>query len=182
MRIGRALVGLALAASVLACDKDKEKQDAPPSPIPSAAPQGSAADPAASASAANTTRPLSFEGKYTAAAGSLYVPDAADYAGFKFRGEDASIALGEGTLSLTIDPASGVVTGTGDGALGPIVLSGSRSGDVLTFSFWRKDPADQGASGTGQGTVSGDTIEGTIRAAAGTANVIREAPFTLSKK
>lgn len=181
MRIGPALAGLALAASVLACDKDKEKKDGPPSPIPASAPQGSA-PPVAATSAADMAVRLSFEGKYTAAAGSLYVPDAADYAGFKFRGEDASIALGEGTLSVTIDPASGVVTGTGDGALGPIVLSGSRSGDVLTFSFWRKDPADQGASGTGQGTVSGNTIEGTLRAAAGTANVIREATFTLSKK
>jgi hypothetical protein len=173
-----ALSLLALAAALAACDKDKK--DAPPTPVPSAAPMGSASS-AASAAAA-PAGPKTFEGKYTAAAGSLYVPDASDYAGFKFRGEDAATSLGEGTLSLVVDDKTGQVTGTGDGAFGPIVVSGARNGDTVTFSFWRKDPSDQGPTGTGQATVSGDRIEGSLRASPATANVLREAPFTLSKK
>lgn len=166
----RAILGLALVA-VVACDKPK----ADPGPVASA---GSAV---ASASAAPKVKSNDWKGTYTSERASYYLPDAAEYGGVKFRGDDAGDALGEGTLSLKVD-ADGLVTGEGAGALGAFVLHGVLRGDDLSFTVARQDPSDLGVTGTGTGTLAGDAIEGTLNLSAYRAQIIREAKFKLSRQ
>lgn len=171
----RAVVVMALVA-LAACDKKN-----PVGAAASASAPASAAVPAsASASAAAPTAgPRTFKGTYTAAHAGFYVPDGAPYDGVKFRGDDAGDALGDGTLSITIDK-DGIVSGEGAGPLGAITIAGiERDGDV-TFTVARKDPNDLGGTGTGIGTLSAKSLDGTMRVSAYRAQIIREATFKLT--
>ena len=124
---------------------------------------------------------ISWTGSYTSTPATFYVHDGGEWKGVHFRGDDAAVGLGEGTLSLTIDTKSGGVRGSGSGSLGDLVLAGAVTGEELTFSVLRKDPTDRGLTGTGVGKLSGSSATGTIRLSRGDAHVIREAKFTLSK-
>lgn len=166
----RVFAACALAALVGACDK---KEPAPaPAPSASASARSAAVD-------AGPPRNV-WSGAYDAKPGTLSVPEGAEWKGVKFRGDDAGEALGAGTLRLEIEP-DGRVHGDGDGALGPFVVAGTQSGEVLTFSVLRKDPSDMGPTGTGRGTLTATALEGTIHAAKATGNVIREATFSLRR-
>jgi hypothetical protein len=135
----------------------------------------------ASASVAEPGAPRSFTGTYTAARAGFYVPDGGEYAGVKFRGDDAGDALGDGNLTITIDK-DGIVTGEGDGPLGAFTIAGiERDGD-LTFSLRRKDANDLGPTGTGIATLTDGALDGTLRVSAYRAQVIREVTFKLKKK
>jgi len=170
--VKRALLALVLLGA-FACDKGKTD----PGPAASA----SVASAAPSASAAPKVKSNDWKGTYTSERATYSLPDGGEYSGVKFRGDDAGDALGEGTLSLTVD-ANGIVTGEGAGALGGVVLRGVLRGDDLSFAVARKDPADLGVTGTGTGTVVGDAVEGTLQLSAYRAQIIREAKFKLSRQ
>lgn len=168
---------LALGA-LAACDK---KNDGTGTAASASAAASVVASASASASAAPAPdAPRTFKGTYTAARASFYIPDGGEYSGVKFRGDDAGDALGEGTIAITVDK-DGIVTGEGDGPLGPFTIAGiERDGDV-TFSLRRKDANDLGPTGTGIATLSDKSLDGTLRVSAYRAQVIREVTIKLAR-
>jgi hypothetical protein len=173
--IAVALVALAAAA----CSKDDAKGAAPSSS--SSGPAGSASVTAGASSAppAAPAGPVTWAGKYTAAPGAFYVPDAGEWSGVKFRGDDAGTGLGDGTLKVTIDPG-GRAHGSLEGPLGPLRVDGEMRDSVLSARLTPADPAS-GFSGMLIGRADGGKIAGTMKASLPTANVIREASFSLEK-
>jgi len=172
-----------LALSSLGCSSPRQQTEPPDStarPAPSASASAALA-PSASASSASPPASVSWAGSYTSLPATFYVYDGGEWKGVHFRGDDAAVALGEGTLSLTLDTKSGSVRGTGSGSLGDIVVAGAVTGEELTFSVLRKDPTDRGLTGTGVGKLVGSSATGTIRLSRGDAHVIREAKFSLTK-
>lgn len=176
MRRVLAMIAVVALAGGVACDKKSGDSTAASGSVSAAAPPSASAS--ASAIAANPGAPRRFKGTYTADRASYYLPDAEAYKGVKFRGDDAGDALGDGTLSITIDK-DGIVSGEGAGPLGAITIAGiERDGDV-TFTVARKDANDMGPTGTGLGTLSEKSLDGTMRLSAYRAQVIREASFKL---
>lgn len=170
------LAVIALVVLTAACDKKGDGNSTPSASASVGAPASASASASAVVAPAG---PRTFKGTYTAKAAPMYVPDGGEYAGVKFRGDDAGDALGEGNLTLTIDK-DGIVSGEGSGALGAIVIAGlERDGDV-TFTVSRKEANDLGPTGTGVATLSDKTIDGTLRVSAYRAQIIREATFKLS--
>jgi hypothetical protein len=177
-------LSLSLLVTASACDDHPKPPSAPsdasspassastPKPPPSAAP---------SASAAANDQPTSWSGKYQSAPGSLYVFDGGEWKGVHFRGDDASTGLGEGTLSFTVDPKTGVVRGKTDGAIGDAVVTGAVTGSELSFTVMRHEARDHGLTGTGVGTITASAVTGTMRLSQGDAHVIRVAKFELAK-
>ena len=122
-RLAPESLALVALAALVGC---KNESAAKPAPSASAA--------AASASAAPPPIPSTWTGTYEATPGTLYVPDAEPYAGFKFRGDDGGTAgIGSGTLSFTLDPDGGAVSGKLEGPLGPATLPGLAPGGELPF-------------------------------------------------
>jgi hypothetical protein len=110
----------------------------------------------------------------------MYIPDSKDWSNTKFK-NDQEKYLGDGTLSLTVDP-SGKVTGASEGGpLGDAVVDGRLFGDALNGTVRRKDPTDNGLTGTLAATVKGDALEGTMKLADTNAAVVRDAKITGSK-
>jgi hypothetical protein len=184
----RSALPVALAAafawSGAACSNPSaDSASAPPSASAAhPAPSARASSPSASASAAPASSPVAWSGTYTSTAGSLYVYDGGEWKGVHFRGDDASVGLGEGSLSLTIDPKTSQVHGVGAGPIGDVIVAGAVTGDEVSFSVLRKDTTDRGLTGTGVGKLSHDSLTGTMRLSRGDAHVIREAKFDLAKK
>ncbi len=139
---------------------------------PAAAATGSAAGTAATAA--------DYTGSYKATPGTLYVPEEKDWKGFRFRGEDAGVGLGDGTLTLKVKEG-GRVEGEGDGAFGKFILSGVLAENTVTANVYRKDPSDGGFTGFLIGTKKGDAFEGTMKLSLAKANVLRDATFTVKK-
>ncbi len=176
------VIAAVLGVSLFACNDPSSRSSESPSPPTSASAASpapfSSATPAASAKAA----PAVWSGSYASKPGPFYVYDGGEWKGVHFRGDDASVGLGDGTLSLTLDPAAPAFHGTGDGALGDVVVTGAfdaKTGEV-SFSVTRKDPKDGGFTGTGVGHLAEKTLSGTMRLSRGDAHVIREATFTLA--
>ena len=57
------------------------------------------------------------------------------------------------------------------------MLDGTSDGTTLTATVRRKDPADEGLTGTLEAKVAGDTVEGTMKLAESNAAVVRVAKF-----
>lgn len=170
------LVACAAIVALGACDKDGGKSSGTqPSASVSAVTSASAAPVDSGPSVAK------WSGSYTAAPGSFFVPDAPEFKGVKFRGEDAGDGLGEGNLSFEVDPITNVITGEVHGALGDLVLAGALQNDVYTFTVRPKDPSAMGFTGTGRATPKGTEVAGSMRVSKATANVIREATFSLKR-
>jgi hypothetical protein len=89
--------------------------------------------------------------------------------------------VGDGTMTLAIDGATGRITGTLDGPLGPATLDGAVADGKVTASLVRKDPSDQGFTGTLLGTVATDKVEGTMNASPGGGGTVRTVTFTLAR-
>jgi hypothetical protein len=121
-----------------------------------------------------------WTGKYTSEPGSLYVVDGGAWAEVKWRGDDAGLGLGDGSMTLTVNSTTHDVHGTADGAIGSVVIVGSISENSVTASVLRKDPADQGLTGTVVAKVTGEALTGTMRLSVANARVIREVKFSLS--
>lgn len=158
--------------SVLACSK----------------PSSDAAGAGASASASTSAAPvvdagpvaILWKGSYEASAASLYVPDGGEWAGTKWRGDDAGDGLGAGTVTLSV--LGSHVDGTVDGVLGPAVVDGSFFGDRLSASIRRKDPRDRGFVGVLDGVVKDGKFEGDIHVSSlVNANLLRQAKLELTK-
>ena len=88
--------------------------------------------------------------------------------------------IGDGTMALTVDGASGHVSGTVDGPLGPATLDGLVADGNLAATLRRKDPTDQGFTGTVLGSITGDHGDGTMNVSLGLASALRTATFHLS--
>ena len=151
-------------------------------------PSGDTATAAASASSSASAAPVvdagpvaaEWKGSYEATAASLYVPDGGEWAGTKWRGDDAGDGLGAGTVTLTVTGSH--VDGTVDGVLGPAVVDGAFFGDRLSASIRRKDPSDRGFVGVLDGTVKDDKFEGEIHVSSlVNANLLRQAKLVLTK-
>lgn len=197
------LVSLLFALSfVPACSKSEDaslgsvKIGASASAAPSSAPSAPSASgtPSAATSASGgakadpTGAPRAFAGKYTSEKGTLFVPgkddvpNPQDWAGTTFRGEASDIGLGEGKLDVTIDPATGRVSGASEGPLGPLVVSGYLANDTFTATLTPKEPKVDSLYGTAIGKRQGAKIEGTMHLSLATGNVLRTAAFTLEGK
>ena len=111
----------------------------------------------------------------------MYVPPGKDYASVKFKNDDSKL-LGEGGVTLSIDGAGRVSGATEGGPLGAGILEGLRDGQSLSAILRRKDPTDDGLTGTMIATVTGDKVEGTMTLAESNAAVVRVATFTATKK
>ncbi len=177
----RGLGLLAVLAAVVgrACDRSgggglPSTREAPSSaPVASKAVSASPA-PTASAAASAGSR---WTGTYKSAAGTLYIPP--DWKSVRWSGADTQAGIGEGTMALDVDPATGRVAGTLEGPLGPASVDGVVSGGKLTASILRKDPSDRGFAGTLVGSVEPDRAAGTMNLSSAEANAIRAATFAL---
>jgi hypothetical protein len=161
-----------------ACTPTKTTTESPDSFAPVAS---SSASPATSAAAA-VPSVEKWSGTYVSTVGTLYVFDGGEWATVQWRGDEAGLGLGEGTLSLSIDRKSGAVQGVAGGAIGDATLSGTLSGDTLTASVSRKDPLDRGLTGTAVTKASAERMVGTMHLSVANARVIREASVTLHRE
>jgi hypothetical protein len=121
--------------------------------------------------------PSSWRGTYTSSAGALYVPDELKV---RWKAEDTSSGLGEGPLSLTVDPARGVVEGTLGGPLGPARVNGYVADGGLSATVVRSDPADHGYTGVLLGSVASDRVAGTFNVSPATGGAVRAGTFTMT--
>jgi hypothetical protein len=94
--------------------------------------------------------------------------------------KESAAGIGEGTIALTVDPVNGRVFGTLEGPLGPATVDGFAADRKLTASIARKDPTDQGFTGTLIGSLGGDRAGGTMNVSLAEASAIRTATFDLS--
>jgi len=177
-------IGLGLTLLVLTgCPKknDEGKAEAGAEPSTTAASPADGGDASATTAGATKDGAAAFKGKYTVAAGTMYVPEAKDWASVKWKNDDTKL-LGDGELSLAID-AAGRVTGSSEGGpLGAAVIEGKSDGQTLAATVRRKDPTDDGLTGTLLATVAGDQIDGTMKLSEFTAAVVRTATFSVTKK
>jgi len=169
---------LAITLVALAACSRGEAPTANANATPSATPTPNATPSAnANASASATPSapaPSTWSGHYTASVGTLASPDR------YFTGEDASVGLGDGALTVTLDD-HGRATGTLDGPLGTSKLDGALRANDFGAALVPDDLA-HGFTGTAVGTRDGDHIAGTMRLALPLGNVVRQASFTLDRK
>ncbi len=177
----RTAVILAAVISV-ACSKEKPADSDAGSGAPSASAPASASA-SASASAAPARTSATYEGKYTAAPATYYIPtESKDWSGVKQAKEDGTKMIGEGTLSLTVDP-TGNVSGTIDsGPASPGIIAGLTVDGALNGTVRPKETGTDGLTGTFVGKVTGDSVEGTMKLANENALLLREAKFSAKKK
>jgi len=161
------------------------KKDAPPdAPEAGATVATSAVAPVASAKpeAGAESSASAWSGKYTLAAGTLYIPTDKDWKNAKQAKSDDTKLVGDGTLTMSVD-ASGRVTGSSDGPpIGDAVIDGHVDGTSFSANVRRKDPSDNGLTGTIFGTITGDKLEATLKLAESNAAVVREGKLTAQKK
>lgn len=136
---------------------------------------GAGAGAAAGASSA-------FAGKVTVKPAAMYVPEHKDWASVKWKNEETKHLGAESELSLTIDPSGKVSGSTEGGAMGATVIEGTRDGATVTATVRRKDPTDDGLTGTLVAKIAGDKLEGTMRLADANAAAVREGTFSAAKK
>lgn len=191
MRVtGRAIGACMLLAFALAgCPKSSD-DGTKPAPSASAAasiaaPQASAA-PAASGAAAGPgtggAAAASFAGTYSLAPAAMYIPDHKDWERVKQAKDDPSKLVGDGALAIAVD-GSGRVSGTIDtGPAGPAVIDGSLVDGEIRGLVRRKDPSDNGLTGTIVATRSGDELTGKLSLAEANAAIVREGKITMKKK
>jgi hypothetical protein len=168
-------------ASVLGCRSAEPlagSSDSAASVTPDGALESEAGAPAAAGKASSTE---TWTGAYVSEAGSIYVVDGGEWAGVKWRGDDAGVGLGNGTMSLSLNRSTGEVRGTGEGPIGDVVFAGAIVSDAILLTVSRKDPLDRGLTGTAVATLSVDRIAGKMRLAVADARVIRQATLTLSR-
>ena len=175
---------LSCVALVLMAACSTKKDPPPPAPAADASPAPAAASTPTTAptgSAAGAKATSSYAGKYTVAAGTMYIPSTKDWSSAKFKNDESKL-LGDGDLSLAID-GDGVVTGSTDGGpLGASTVSGTSDGSTVTAAVRRKDAKDDGLTGTLLAKLAGDKLEGTMNLSDGQSVAVRAASFTLAKK
>lgn len=173
-----------LLLACAACGKN-----VPPAPGPGAGESGAPTSSVASldggagtdAGAAGKGTALSFAGKYTVTPGTMYVPAEKDWAAVKFKNDETKM-LGDGELSLSVDPGGRVSGSTESGPLGASIVEGFSEKGVVTGSVRRKDTSDEGLTGTLVGTLAGDVLTGTMSLAESNAAVVRVAKLEAKKR
>ncbi len=173
----RHVVWVALGAAVACSKPASEAQPDAGAPVASAVAPAPDAQSEAHPSAKSGT--VTWTGKYTSTAGTLYIPE--DWKSVHWNVPDTPAGLGEGTLTLTVDGATGRVTWSLAGPLGPATLAGIAGDGKVSATVSRQDASDRGFTGTLQGTLSGDHGEGTIQASLAEVSAVRSATFSLSK-
>jgi len=178
----RLVVGVLLLAGVVACDDKPSGNGTQPAAAASASPSiaSSSASAAASASAApkSPAASRSWRGTYKSAASTLTA--ASDGKKTHWSDSQSTTGIGDGALALTIDGATGQVNGTVEGPLGPATVDGMVTDGKLAATLRRKDPTDQGFTGTVLGSTASDHVEGTMNVSLGLAGALRTATFTLT--
>lgn len=173
------LVVTTLALALAACSKDKP---AATDTAASSSPSASAAAPAAPASAP-PAGPVSYAGTYAASPSSLYIPsEDKDYANVKQAKDDGSKMVGEGKLTLTVEPDGKVAGAVESGPAAPAVIDGRADDGAITGTVRRKEPGDDGLTGSFVGKIAGDAVEGTMQLSDANASVLREAKVSAKKK
>jgi hypothetical protein len=119
-----------------------------------------------------------WTGTYKSAIGSLYIPP--DWKSVRWSSPDTERGVGDGTLTLEVDPATGGVLGTLEGALGPATVAGVAVDGKLTATIVRKNPSDRGFAGTLVGAIDQERATGTMNLSSGEASAIRAATFSLT--
>jgi hypothetical protein len=119
-----------------------------------------------------------WKGSYKSVAGTVTIP--ASLKAGTWTNAETTVALGEGTLALTVDPTTNRVSGAVEGPLGPASVAGFFADGGVTATIRRSDPADQGFTGTLEATASAAGLQGTMNGALGQASAVRTATFTLS--
>jgi hypothetical protein len=142
-------------------------------------PAASAAD--AASDAGPSMKALTYAGKYTVSAGKMYVPEQKDWSSVKFKNDETKM-LGDGEITLSVDGAGRVSGSTEAGPLGASVLDGTSDGTTLTATVRRKDPSDEGLTGTLVAKIAGDALDGTMKLAESNAAVVREAKLEAKAK
>ncbi len=178
------VLALATAAAAAGCKRGEATQSAEPT---TAANEAAAAANEAKESAAPSalTAERRFEGTFEAQPGSMYipregdVPNAIEWAGTKFRSDDAGVGRGTGTLALHV-ASDGAVTGDGAGSLGAFTFVGQRLGDRIVGTVRGAGP--EGFLGTLDLRVSGNAASGEGRLSDGEARVVRTLTITLTRK
>ena len=183
MSVRTIVIGLACVA-LLGCPKKESadgKAEAGVSATTSASVVASAGTDASTPAAAATTGAGTFAGKYVVSAGTMYVPAEKDWASVKFKNDESKM-LGDGEMKLVIDPSGRVAGSTEGGPLGAAILDGNSDGKTLAATVRRKDPTDEGLTGTLVAKLAGDKLEGSMNLAEFNAAVVRTATFTATKK
>jgi hypothetical protein len=194
-RLIRGTTLLAMTVALGGCPKSEDGQKPAPSASVSTGATAVAASSAAAraeAGTADTAKPAggspvaaqaaSYGGTYSVAPASYYIPEAKDYASVKQAKDDPSKHVGEGTLTLAVE-SDGRVTGTVDsGPAGPSVIDGRLFDGEIRGTVRRKEPKDQGLTGTLLGKQSGDAVEGKLSLSEANAAIVREGKFSLKKK
>jgi hypothetical protein len=168
-----------LLLAVVACDKPSSGGPAPAASVSvGAAPSTASAAATASSTPTAAAATQSWRGTYKSAAAPLAVPPG--WKGTKVSDPQPSAGVGEGAVALTVDGARGHVSGTIDGPLGPATIDGVVTDGKLAATLRRKDPTDQGVTGTALGAVAGGKLEGTLQASLATNGALRTASFALT--
>jgi len=164
---------IALATASGACSK------APSGPRSDAGPPSAAAAPAIAkdASPPAPEAVARWSGTYASAPATLYIPT--DWKGVHWKVPETAAGVGDGALTVTVDPSTGRVSGAVDGPLGPARVEGVVSDGGVAAMLSRKDPSDRGFTGTMVGSISGDTLTGSLHVSAAEASAVRSATFTL---
>jgi hypothetical protein len=175
---------IALCMLVTACGQKKDETKPGPVASTSAAVVTSAsAAPVASTSAAPAAAGAAgWSGTYTLAAGTISIPsENKDYKGVKQAKDDPSKFMGDGKIELTITGER--VAGTLEGAAGPAVIDGSVVEGEIRGMVRRKDPSDDGLTGSLSAKLAGDAAEGKLLLSSqSNAELVREGKVSLKKK
>ncbi|MBX3258972.1 MAG: hypothetical protein KF782_04585 [Labilithrix sp.] len=184
-------VGMLFLASALAgCPKSEGDANkaggadkaAPPATVSASASPDAAASEVAAGDAKPAGQAATYGGSYKVAPGKMYIPDTKDYGNVKQVKDDPEKHVGEGALTLVVD-GDGKITGTVDtGPAAPGLVDGSVIEGELRGVVRRKDPKDDGLTGTFIATRSADGVEGRLSLADTNAAIVREGTFSLKKK
>jgi hypothetical protein len=171
----RALLALALLASGCARTSGAESPSVDGSAVVEAT---TSTTPAATTAPRTPAATAVWRGSYTSAPGTMYVPPT--WKNLQWKGAETSAGIGEGAMTLAIDPASGRVAGTLEGPLGPATVDGLAGDGKVTASVRRRDPGDHGFTGTLVGSVASAHATGNMNLSLAEASAIRTATFELA--
>ncbi len=169
-----------LAGLAGACAKGSTGDGAPTSTsgpaAPSAAPSASPSSPAAGRATPPTPTGLEeWKGAYKSVPGTIVLPK-----DVKWKIPDTTAGVGEGTIALTVDRATGRVRGKVEGVLGPAAIDGVASDGKIAANVSRDDPTDHGFTGTLSGDLGDAGTQGTMNVALADVSAVRNATFALA--
>lgn len=169
--------GCAICAIGCAKGSDGESPPSAPSASASASATGSAAASPRPppATAARPTGPTGWKGGYKSVPGAIVLPKDVSW-----KVPETAAGVGEGTIALTVDPATGRLQGKIDGVLGPATVDGLASDGKIAATISRVDPADHGFTGTLTGDIGDAGARGTMDLALADVSAVRNATFELS--